>query len=131
LAADNLLNSTVINAIVNMQRRTLLKPGLAQIAVAGLVFPKSVNAGYPSKAFRTKQASEALGELYVSADIASSNQIEIEIPAVTEGDMVPVKIKSGFDNTESIAVIVESNPSPFTAYFRLYEPQAYVSPESG
>ena len=110
-----------------MHRRTLLKLGLIQAAATGLVFPRPVKAGYPSEAFRAKEASEALRELYGSADIAGSDKIEIEIPAVAAGEMVPVRISSGFDKTESIAVIVESNPSPFTAYFRLYEPQAYVS----
>ncbi len=110
-----------------MQRRTLLKLGLAQAIATGMVFPKSVKAGYPSKAFRAKQTSEALLELYGSADIASSDKIEIETPAVASSEMMQVKIRSGFVKTESIAVIVESNPTPFTAYFRLYEPQAYVS----
>ena len=41
--------------------------------------------------------------------------------------MVPVRIKSGFENTESISLVVTGNESPFTAYFKLYEAQSFVS----
>ena len=69
-----------------------------------------------------------LQELFGTADIASSKEIDIELPALArDGEMVPIRIRSGFENTESIAIVVESNPAPFTAFFRIYEPQTFVS----
>ena len=111
-----------------MKRRTLLKATLVNAAAAATVFPNSVQAAYPSKAFRAEQAVDALREVFGTADIAASNDIEIEVPDIArDGKMVPVKVRSGIENTESISLVVEANENPFTAYFRLFEPQAYVS----
>ena len=96
--------------------------------MVGSILPRPAKAGYPSNAFSAEQTTEVLRELFGTADIASSNQIEIEIPALArDSEMIPVRIRSGLENTESIAIVVESNPAPFTAFFRIYEPQGFVS----
>lgn len=112
-----------------MKRRTLLKAALFQAVAAGLLIPGRVlGETYPAKAFRAKELPEALNEIFGTADIADSDKIEIEAPLVaTDGGMVPVRVSSGLDNTQSISIVVQGNEAPFTAHFRVYEPQGFVS----
>ena len=110
-----------------MKRRTLLKAGV-RAALAGVILPGTALAGYPTNAFLAKETPEALREVLGSADIGESDKIEIEAPHIaSDANMVPVRIRSGFANTESISLVVAGNESPFTAHFRLYESQNFVS----
>ena len=110
-----------------MKRRTLLKAGV-QAALAGIILPGTAIAEYPTRAFLAKETPEALREVLGSADIGESDKIEIEAPHIaSDANMVPVRVRSGFANTESISLVVAGNESPFTAHFRLYESQNFVS----
>lgn len=110
-----------------MKRRTLLKASL-RLGVTGMLFPGIAVGSYPSKAFLAKQIPDALREAFGTADISESGKIEIEAPHIaSDANMVPVRIKSGFADTESISLVVTGNESPFTAYFKLYQAQSFVS----
>lgn len=110
-----------------MRRRTLLKAGLLQAGITALL-PRGVLAAYPAEAFRAEAAADALREVFGSADVGPSEQIEIDAPAIaSDSNMVPVRVRSNLPNTESISIVVAGNAAPFTAFFRLYEPQGYVS----
>ena len=110
-----------------MKRRTLLKAGLG-LGLIGPLLPGPALGAYPSKAFLAKEIPEAMREVFGSADVGESDQIEIEAPHIaSDANMVPVRIKSGFDNTESISLVVVGNEAPFTAHFKLYESQNFVS----
>lgn len=98
------------------------------MAVTGMIIPGTALAEYPTKAFLAKEIPEALREAFGSADIGPSDKIEIEAPHIaSDANMVPVRIRSGFVNTESISLVVAGNESPFTAVFKLYESQNFVS----
>ena len=110
-----------------MKRRTLLKASL-QLGLAGMILPRAASGAYPTKAFLAKEIPDVLRTAFGTADIGESDQIEIEAPHIaSDANMVPVRIKSGFENTESIALVVAGNQSPFTAYFKLFESQSFVS----
>ncbi len=110
-----------------MKRRTLLKASL-KLGITGMLFPGVALSDYPTGAFLAKQIPDALQAAFGTADIGESKQIEIEAPHIaSDANMVPVRVKSGFDNTESISLVVTGNNSPFTAYFKLYEEQNFVS----
>ncbi len=110
-----------------MQRRTLLKAGLG-VGLGGLLVPGVARALYPKDAFLAKETPEALREMFGTADIGDSDQIEIDAPHIaSDAKMVPVRVRSGLANTESISLVVAGNESPFTAFFRLYENQNFVS----
>lgn len=98
------------------------------MALTGAIVPGVAIAEYPTRAFLAKEAAEALREAFGNADIGETDKIEIEAPHIaSDADMVPVRIRSGFVNTESISLVVEGNESPFTAVFKLYESQNLVS----
>lgn len=110
-----------------MKRRTLLKASL-QLAVGAVLFPGVAMGAYPTRAFLAKQIPDALREAFGTADIGESDKIEIEAPHIaSDANMVPVRIRSGFENTESISLVVTGNESPFTAYFKIYQAQSFVS----
>ncbi len=111
-----------------MQRRTLLKAGLLPLAAAAGVKPGRALAAYPKNAFKAKKIATALRETVGTADIAESDAIAIEMPAIaSDPDLVPVRVRSGFPDTESITIIVAANPSPLAAHYRLHGPQAFVT----
>jgi len=110
-----------------MKRRTLLKASL-QLGLAGMILPQAAISAYPTRAFLAKEIPDVMRTAFGTADIGPSDQIEIEAPHIaSDANMVPVRIKSGLENTESIALVVAGNKSPFTAYFKLYESQSFVS----
>ena len=114
---------------INVRRRTFLKAAVTQAVVSGMLVPGRVLAdAYPGKAFRAKAVPDALNEVFGTTDIASSDRIEIEAPLVAiDGGMVPVRVSSGLENTESISIVVQGNEAPFTAHFRIYEQHGFVS----
>ncbi len=111
-----------------MKRRTLLQASLIPLAAAAGVVPGGALAAYPKQAFKAKKIATALRETVGTADIAESRDIVIEMPAIaSDPDLVPVRVRSGFVDTESITIIVAANPSPLTAHYRVHVPQAYVT----
>ena len=110
-----------------MKRRTLLKASL-QPGLCGIIFPQAALGAYPTKVFLARETNDALKVVFGTTDIGESDQIEIEAPHIArDANMVPVRIRSGFENTESIAIVVAGNTSPLTAYFWLYEAQSFFS----
>ncbi len=111
-----------------MKRRTLLQASLIPLSAAAGVTPGRAIAAYPKQAFKAKQIAVALRESVGTADIAESDDIVIEMPAIaSDPDLVPVRIRPGFANTEAISIIVAANPTPLAAHYRLHGPQAYVT----
>jgi sulfur-oxidizing protein SoxY len=111
----------------SMKRRTLLKASL-QLGFAATIIPGPALSAYPTKAFLAKQVPDAMQAAFGTADIGESDQIVIEAPHIaSDASMVPVRISSGFENTESITLVVTGNKSPFTAFFKLHETPAFVS----
>jgi sulfur-oxidizing protein SoxY len=111
-----------------MNRRTLLKAGVAQFALLGLLRPTSAQAIYPLDAFKSKDIPQALNTVLGAAELVPSEQITIEVPHVaSDKNVVPLRISSALENIESISVVFEGNQFPFTAYFRLYDAQSHIS----
>jgi sulfur-oxidizing protein SoxY len=104
---------------VSMKRRTFLKGTmaggvLAVAAGAGLLKPARVLAAvWPEGAFQAKSEADAVSSLFGTADSAGSDAIKVTAPIQAEnGSVVPVKVSANLDNVESIAILVEKNPSP-------------------
>jgi sulfur-oxidizing protein SoxY len=111
---------------MNTRRREMLKgtSGAAVLALAsaaGLFKPGSAWAqAWNKAAFDTKSLSDAVkamggGTVTESADIAFVNTPDI----AENGAVVPMTISSKLPKTESIAVLVEKNPSILAANFNI------------
>ncbi|MBN1204772.1 MAG: thiosulfate oxidation carrier protein SoxY [Myxococcaceae bacterium] len=125
---------------MNEQRRLVLKAGssLSLLALAyssGLLRPGAAFAADWNKAaFEGKNLDEVMKAFGGSAP-AESKAIEITAPDIAEnGAVVPVTIESKLDKTESIALLVEKNPSALSAQFDIpagTDPYAMVRVKMG
>jgi len=108
-----------------MKRRTFLKgtiaSSIAGAAVsAGLLTPRLVLAEWPKASFDATSVTESLSSLLGSDSHSPNSGIQIKAPDIAEnGAVVPITVTSSLPNIESITVIVEKNPSPLAANFRL------------
>ncbi len=104
---------------MNHSRRGVIKTGggmLALLFAAGIVRPADVFA-QGADAFAMKTLAEAMQAIGAQSP-ASSDAIVIKAPAIAEnGAVVPVAVESRLPGTESIAVLVEKNPTPLVASF--------------
>lgn len=104
-------------------RRALLKRtgaggALFAAIAAGMLKPGQVLAATWNKsAFDAKTLPDAIKTLGYSAAIESKD-IQIKAPDIAEnGAVVPIDITSNIPGTQTISVLIEKNPFPFTATF--------------
>jgi len=101
-----------------MQRRDFLSLFFG-IASTIVMMPLSALAAVWNKAaFETPKLNEATQSLAINNEMPSKD-IEVIAPDRAEnGAIVQVEIKSNIPNTESIAILVEKNPTPLIAHFK-------------
>ena len=110
---------------MNTGRRNVLKGtgGMAALGLAfaaGLLRPGAAWADAWNKAaFETKSLNDAVKALGGAAP-AESKEIAISSPDIAEnGAVVPFTVSSKLPKTESIALLVEKNPSILAANFQI------------
>ena len=107
-----------------MNRRQTLHAGLSASSVglllsAGLITP--VQAQTAKAAFDAKNVKDAINALG-AAPTAGGAQITITSPDIAEnGAVVPVGVASTVPGTTEIYILVEKNPNPMAASFRVPE----------
>lgn len=108
---------------MNQKRRNVLRAGgsaglAVLLAGAGLIAPNAAGAeDWNKAAFEGKTVSDAFKALGTVAP-ANSADILLKAPDIAEnGAVVPVGIESKIPGTQSIALLVEKNPSPLAAAF--------------
>jgi sulfur-oxidizing protein SoxY len=119
---------------MNQLRRTLLKSagtaGVVTAAVAtGLLKPGQVLAAEWNKAaFDAKALNDVYKAIGMGAP-ADSKDILIKAPDIAEnGAVVPIEVTSKLAGTESIAIVVDKNPSPLNSTFNMSNgAEGYVS----
>lgn len=103
---------------MTIDRRSLLRSLLAAASV--LSFPRTLlAAARPDEAFQATAADSALEELF-GAMPEPSDAVSMKIPDIAEnGAVVPVSISTDLADVESISVVVDNNPTPLTASFKM------------
>lgn len=102
---------------MNLRRRALMK-GLF-VAAAVLAAPRLLFAARPDAAFDAKAADTAVEDAF-GGPATESDQVTLKIPDIAEnGAVVPVTVSTDLADVESIAVVVEKNPTPLAALFEL------------
>jgi len=87
---------------------------------AGPLTPRMVLAAWPETAFTAKSVDDALNSLVGSVNHSPSGDIKIKAPDIAEnGAVVPITVSTSLAKVESISVLVEKNPSPLAADFKL------------
>jgi sulfur-oxidizing protein SoxY len=111
---------------MNHQRRNTLKvasgTGLYGALIAiGLLKPGQASAQTMAEAFKAQGIPATLKALGAS-DAANSTDIAIISPDIAEnGAVVPVGIRSSIPNTQSMALLVEKNPSALAGAYDILE----------
>lgn len=113
---------------MDARRRDVLKTGggaalLAALTAVGWLRPGEALARVPAwnkAAFDAKTVDEALKALGSAGPAQSKDIAFVSTPDIAEnGAVVPVGVASAIPKTESIAILIEKNPSPLAAVFSL------------
>jgi sulfur-oxidizing protein SoxY len=109
-----------------MQRRDFVKMLFAVSALA-LVPVRAFAAMWNVNAFESTKLNSVLNGLGIT-EIKASKQITIIAPDKAEnGAVVQIEVRSEIANTESLAILVENNPTPLIAHFVFSEgADAYI-----
>ncbi|MEM7016044.1 MAG: thiosulfate oxidation carrier protein SoxY [Pseudomonadota bacterium] len=101
------------------ERRDFVKTSLA----AGFLslFPPALLADWPKEAFDADTPEDVMKSLLGATETLTSEDIEfVGLPEIAEnGAVVPVGVNTTLSNIESISIIVEKNPAPLIASFKL------------
>ena len=110
---------------MNSTRRVFLQKimlgGASIVAMGtGLLNSAQVLAAWPAKAFDAENLDEAIQALFEGQTAEPSAAITLKAPDIAEnGAVVPISVSTDLENVESITVLVENNPSPLAASFKL------------
>jgi len=109
-------------------RRRLLKGGsvaalLSPLLGAGLLTPTGTFAAeWTRNAFTARNINDAL-KAYGSANTTESRDILINAPEIAEnGAKVEIEISSNIENTRSLAIFADKNPTPLAAIMEFSGP---------
>jgi len=102
-----------------MNRRLLLKSGIALLSMLLIVPLRALAAVWNSQAFAAVQLDQALQGLGVK-QIEASDQITLTAPDFAEnGAIVQIEVESHIPGTQAIAILAEKNPTALIANFIL------------
>jgi sulfur-oxidizing protein SoxY len=108
------------------ERREILKTGggvtlLALLGAAGWLKPADAEAqAWNKAAFEAKTMDETMKALGGGAPAQSKDIAFVSTPDIAEnGAVVPIGVASALPKTESIAILVEKNPSMLAALFEI------------
>lgn len=111
---------------MDARRRDVLKTGsgatlLAVLTAAGWLKPGEALAqaqAWNKAAFEAHSLDEAIKALGGGAQAQSKDIAFVSTPDIAEnGAVVPIGVSSSIPKTESIAIMIEKNPSPLAAVF--------------
>ena len=108
-----------------MKRRLFLKASVAagtvgMAAGAGLLMPRTVLATWNDAAFKADSMGAALKAGLGSDAATESAEVKLDVPSNPEnGAVVPVAVNTTLAGVQSIAILVEKNPSPLCGVFTL------------
>ncbi len=102
---------------MKIDRRFFVQGVLALSTV--LAFPRTLFAARPDTAFDATDASTVYTELFGEVPV-DSDRVKMKMPDIAEnGAVVPVTVSTDLDKVESISIVVENNPTPLAAEFKL------------
>jgi len=118
--------------MIDTQRRTLLKGVLGAVVIAvtgGIGFLKrALAAEWPKDAFAAKTVEDALKGLYGTAQTSASGSIKIKAPLQAEnGAVVPISVTTTLPSVQSMAILVDKNPTPLIAQVNLIGSDSFFS----
>jgi len=90
------------------------------IATSGLLSSPEATAKWLPDTTSTPSLQQTLQRLFKDQEIIASDKIDILLPRIAvNGAAVPITVTSTLNGVESIAILVEKNPTPLAAKFEL------------
>ena len=104
---------------MQLSRRLFVRGSVALAALCAV--PRALLAGaWPSKAFASSAASEAMTELFGTDQATDSSAISLTAPEIAEnGAVVPITVETTLENVQSVSIVVEKNPRPLAVSFEI------------
>lgn len=104
-------------------RRQFLKRS-ALLGAAALLKPSAGRAQQgPAENFTAGTFEESLKRLYGDRNILATDRIRLKLPRIAEnGAVVPITVSTSLVGVTAISILVEKNPVPLAATFRLQPP---------
>jgi sulfur-oxidizing protein SoxY len=106
-------------------RRAFIKKSVALgayslIAASGLLSSPEAKAQWLPDTASANSLQQTLQRLFKDQEIIASDKIDIQLPKIAvNGAAVPITVTSTLKDVESIAILVEKNPTPLTVKFEL------------
>ncbi|MGR9013480.1 MAG: thiosulfate oxidation carrier protein SoxY [Gammaproteobacteria bacterium] len=92
--------------------------GYSILATCGLLASPEANAKLLSNTILPNTLQQTVKRLFKDQEIIASNKIDIQLPKIAvNGAAVPITVTSSLKDVESIAILVEKNPTPLAAKF--------------
>ena len=86
---------------------------VALVATPVLSFAKR-----PAEAFEGEASDAAVKGLFGDLPVESSDAIDLKVPDIAEnGAVVPVSVKTSIEGAETIAIVIDNNPTPLSSVF--------------
>ena len=103
--------------------------GIVATVGSSLLIPFQSAADWPADNFTENKLQVTLDKLFGKQEIVETKKIKLKLPRIAEnGAVVPITVSSSLKDVESIFILVEKNPVPLAAHFKLSpELDAFVS----
>ncbi len=107
------------------QRRDFLKKTasfslFSLFSISSLINAKQAYGKWLRNNFSAGSYESVFKQLFNDADITDTKKIKLKLPKTAEnGAIVPVEIKSKLENINKVYILIEKNPVPLAAEFRL------------
>lgn len=101
-------------------RRAFLKKTAVFATSALAISSQPVQAQWLAENFSSNLLDSTAKSSAKNSDIIDTDKIEIKLPKIAEkGIAVPITVSSSLENIQTISILVEKNPIPLVASFRL------------
>ena len=118
---------------MSITRRKMIKSVIAGSTIgvslsSGLLTPQQLLAAWPETLFNKSNLNDVMNSLGIR-DLSMTTDITITAPELAEdGAVVPVSISTTIPGVEKISLLVDKNPYPLVATFKLSQKcRGYVS----
>jgi len=108
---------TIRVVTVNRSKRRFVQGVISLIALAS--WPLKLFAR-PIEAFEANETGNVYQALFGDLPVIESSSVKMKIPDIAEnGSVVPVTLSTDIDGVEALYIIVDKNPNPLSASFRM------------
>jgi len=105
--------------MINRRKFLSVLGAASPVAAALMAFPGTVLA-WAENAFKATSVEDAEAALFPGLQAQASGQVKLKAPQIAEnGAVVPITVSTDLPEVSNISVLVEKNPNPLCASFKI------------